>query len=648
MTAKESNAYKCVKDKFCEINIALHAYFTKLRTEHAEPHATRVVRERFGVALRAEEIDLVELPSSMTSRQLYSQFCYGRGWSIRANNKGGLPKVKDYPRRPFDNVGWPPGSMAKAVPSRSYFLRFWKKYYPKVRIRPPSEDTCNECWKYKNQLGVFSRRMQNDVRRQRAESGMDIDDHNLGNSDGAQEENNEENNEREPEEEDIDNLLCLTTVTDYSSTSCDQNCTADDTFMSQLVREEELLFTAAGKHVRHAKEMRDYCNLKTRIARECEDNCVPWSEREITEVGDYAQNEGVPHFGCEQPGDIYYFSPLGVYIFGMVRLYKKENELVAQYYYEGEGKKGGNNVASLLYNKINKIENWVQQAFTEGPAKSYSLIMDNCGGQNKNRMVIRFLLLLTEIGVFRQINLLFLVRGHTKNACDRMFMLLKQNFHKRNIYTRKQLHDNFNHNVGVQAICCNGNNFYDLDSILDIYYKGLEAGTVNRTHIFRMYHDKPCVIELQDSPSSDVSTQNLRKGDWPSEERVRLLKEELVKMKPMKSPGLRPIKVLELAKKWRPLVPEEFQDDLCPIPPINSSPPSANEEVNNTNIRLDENTQHDVSPNDVIGEDSDLQGRDVTANEAATTPAGRRPRRCGNCRQFGHNARTCPMAGNNP
>ena len=68
------------------------------------------------------------------------------------------------------------------------------------------------------------------------------------------------------EEEDIDNLLCLTTVTDYSSTSCDQNFTADgDTFMSQLVREEELLFTAAGKHVRHAKEMRDYCNLKTRI-----------------------------------------------------------------------------------------------------------------------------------------------------------------------------------------------------------------------------------------------------------------------------------------------------------------------------------------------------------------------------------------------
>ena len=158
--------------------------------------------------------------------------------------------------------------------------------------------------------------------------------------------------------------------------------------MSQLVREEERLFTDAGKHVKHAKEMRDYCNERIRIARECEDNNVLWSEREITEVADYAQNEGVPHFGCEQPGDTYYFSPLGVYIFGMVRLYKKENELVAQYYYEGEGKKGGNNVASLIWNKVNNIENWVQRASTEGPAKSYSLIMDDCGDQNKNQMVI--------------------------------------------------------------------------------------------------------------------------------------------------------------------------------------------------------------------------------------------------------------------
>ena len=64
-------------------------------------------------------------------------------------------------------------------------------------------------------------------------------------------------------------------------------------------------------------------------AHACKDNNVPFLERKITKVGDYAQNEGVPHFGCKQPGDIYYFSPLSVYIFGIVRLYKQETELIS-------------------------------------------------------------------------------------------------------------------------------------------------------------------------------------------------------------------------------------------------------------------------------------------------------------------------------
>ena len=34
---------------------------------------------------------------------------------------------------------------------------------------------------------------------------------------------------------------------------------------------------------------------------------------------------------------------------------------------------------------------------------------------------------------------------------------------------------------------------------------------------------------------------------------------------------------------------------------------------------MNENTQHDVSQNNMIGENSELQSRDVTANEVETT-----------------------------
>ena len=32
-------------------------------------------------------------------------------------------------------------------------------------------------------------------------------------------------------------------------------------------------------------------------------------------------------------------------------------------------------------------------------------------------------------------------------------------------------------------------------------------------------------------------------------------------------PGLKPIKQVELYTKWRPVVPEEFRDHICPKPP---------------------------------------------------------------------------------
>jgi hypothetical protein len=54
-----------------------------------------------------------------------------------------------------------------------------------------------------------------------------------------------------------------------------------------------------------------------------------------------------------------------------------------------------------------------------------NFILDNCSGQNKNQMVLRLANLLVELGMFKLVNFLFLVRGHTKNPCDRMFNILK-------------------------------------------------------------------------------------------------------------------------------------------------------------------------------------------------------------------------------
>jgi hypothetical protein len=65
-------------------------------------------------------------------------------------------------------------------------------------------------------------------------------------------------------------------------------------------------------------------------------------------IGDYAQNLELPHFGAEQPHDIYYFSALTVNIFGLADVTKFPTTMHAYGYLEDKGGKGGNNVASLL------------------------------------------------------------------------------------------------------------------------------------------------------------------------------------------------------------------------------------------------------------------------------------------------------------
>ena len=56
----------------------------------------------------------------------------------------------------------------------------------------------------------------------------------------------------------------------------------------------------------------------------------------------------LPNFVSEQPGATYYYSPLNVFPFGIVDGSTVPTQLTAMVFYKGEGKKGGNSVASML------------------------------------------------------------------------------------------------------------------------------------------------------------------------------------------------------------------------------------------------------------------------------------------------------------
>jgi hypothetical protein len=112
---------------------------------------------------------------------------------------------------------------------------------------------------------------------------------------------------------------------------------------------------------------------------------VPHALATVTMVFDYSQNLQIPSFKDEQPGKTYYCVPKNVFCFGCANLSVSPVVMAAYSYCEETGNKGGNNVSSLVLRDMDR-----RGYFSfETPGKEFNMLFDNCGGQNKNRMVLR-------------------------------------------------------------------------------------------------------------------------------------------------------------------------------------------------------------------------------------------------------------------
>lgn len=281
-------------------------------------------------------------------------------------------------------------------------------------------------------------------------------------------------------------------------------------------------------------------------------------------VADYAQNLGLPHFGGEQPGDTYYFSPLAVYCFGVVDASRSPEVLHCFGYTEDQGSKGGNNVASLLLRALHQLE-----ILEDGKcAKRLSFIMDNCSGQNKNGHVLRLALWLVEVGYFQTVEFIFYVRGYTKNLCDRMFNLLKKRYHQSQIYSVEGLKEKLNSLDNVHYYHVDCETFYDVNAMLSQCYKPFPTGSIKQNHFFWVECSNPTTMcsVLHNDDDCEVTRFNHILPMDPTEDRNTFLWRAFTNMTKLTAPGMKPIKQVELWKKWGPFVPEAERHHLCSRP----------------------------------------------------------------------------------
>jgi hypothetical protein len=528
-TGKASNNAKKFER---EVKDDLHAFFQDMN-QFATPKATRFVRESTGSGLRDGEENVLELPTCWSKRAVYARFCFERGYAISSTATGLIKKEKRTDEQ------WNPQD-EKTICSWARFWSFWKSHYPLIRIATASHDICTECHTFFNRS------------KYRVSGAEDADV-----EDNATSTNNDSINYTD---------TGTSTMAGDDPETAGKNLEMDDVPQDlQLetqpaLTEREAILSKATLHVQQAMIQRKLAN--TMIQKAIDTHDLPHSERHYCFIADFSQNMELPFFGASQPGDTYYFSPLKINVFGIVDCSIFGGKLSAHVYHEGIGKKGGNNVTSMLVNEFKRL-NIMRENQT---GKELTVIMDNCAGQNKNRMVLRLATYLVEAEYFEKVSFVFYIVGHTKNACDRWFNMLKKTYRRSNIYSFEQLTKSMETHNNINVTVTKASDFRNWDGFWDKFYKRFVSGTVHSTHIFSASKENKTtlIFRADDLPNTKVSSQNLMKKGTDNPNRPALLKSSQVDV--IEAPGIPPIKQVELFSKYRALIPEEFRDITCPEP----------------------------------------------------------------------------------
>jgi hypothetical protein len=147
-----------------------------------------------------------------------------------------------------------------------------------------------------------------------------------------------------------------------------------------------------------------------------------------------------------------------------------------------------------------------------------------------------------------------------------MFNQMKLKYHKKDIFSWSQTLETLDTKEHVRIADAQEAMFKDYGALLDKFYGSFKAGTIQKNHIFKVEHtdeklNMQCAVH---DGAACVNQPMLKPGQVLGKDRTAAIDAFVVAA--LKPPGLRPIKQVELYKKFRPFVPRRFWDDTCPKP----------------------------------------------------------------------------------
>lgn len=182
----------------------------------------------------------------------------------------------------------------------------------------------------------------------------------------------------------------------------------------------QALYEMLTKHRNDAKVAHAYYK---RCQDEAEDN-----SRIIHMVFDFAEKVLLPRL-LKQPGQLHFVTSLKFDIFGVSNSNTAVNNIFGLPEGHWPNDKTSNVVISMLLHAF-KIH------IHNSGMKCDKLILhsDNCAGQNKNKFMMWFIIWMVIMDFTDQVELNFLIVGHTKNVCDGAFGHVKRALSKKDIH----------------------------------------------------------------------------------------------------------------------------------------------------------------------------------------------------------------------
>jgi hypothetical protein len=421
------------------------------------------------------------------------------------------------------------------------YLNLWKRDFKNLKVSRPAEDICKDCYVFANR----HRHLAHHTTTSRRHDSDDVLRSDSGDSSADSGDSSDDDNDAD---------VGRTINVDLNSAEAASNG-ADE--------ERELMLLQAAEHVKMARAQRALYQAKVADAVADATEGKDHAERRYTFVVDYGQNMELPVYNKEQPGITYYYSPLSIYNLGMVdhaHVYddgRVKEHMHCHVYHEGVGKKGANNVASLIVKTLRGL-NLLREDSVGG---ELNIVFDNCSGQNKNNTVLKLAAWLMAMGYFKSVQFIFLVVGHTKNAADRLFNSLKHEYRKQNLFTFDELARALDQSATVTVHRTVANDFFDYDKLLDGMYPKL-AGHIKQNHIFSCEDNgSELMIRKSNLPEHQEYILRIRKKNWATVGRTEMIVYAEKVLKPIKCVGLNPYKMVEMFKNYRPVVPVEFHSD---------------------------------------------------------------------------------------